>query len=78
MIEFIIINLALMLFNLIPVAPLDGEKIAQYFFPPSWARFLDQIRPYGPIILMAVLFLGPAIGFDIFGLRATIKVKKEA
>lgn len=68
LIEFIIINLALMLFNLIPVAPLDGEKVVQYFFPPSWARFMDRIRPYGPIILMAVLFLGPAIGFDIFGL----------
>jgi len=76
LIEFIIINLALMLFNLIPVAPLDGEKIAQYFFPPSWARFLDQIRPYGPIILMAVLFLGPAIGIDIFGLVFTPVLSK--
>jgi Zn-dependent protease len=55
---FIQINLILLLFNLIPLSPLDGEKIADYFFPPSWSRFLDRIRPYGPVILMAVVFLG--------------------
>ena len=56
--EFIYINLLLMLFNLIPIAPLDGEKIVEFFFPPSWVRILDTIRPYGPFILMAVVFLG--------------------
>lgn len=55
---FISINVLLMLFNLIPVAPLDGEKIAEYFAPPSIARVFDQIRPYGPLILMALVFLG--------------------
>jgi Zn-dependent protease len=56
---FIYINLLLMLFNLIPIAPLDGDKIAEYFFPPSWSRVLEVIRPYGPLILLAVVFLGP-------------------
>ena len=55
---FISINLILMLFNLIPLFPLDGEKIAAYFFPPSWVRFLDVIRPYSPLILLALAFLG--------------------
>lgn len=55
---FIYINLLLMLFNLIPIAPLDGEKIAEYFFPPSWNRFMDLIRPYGPVILLAIVFIG--------------------
>jgi Zn-dependent protease len=55
---FIRINLILLLFNLIPIAPLDGEKIAEYFFPPSVARVLDQIRPYGAVILMIGVFLG--------------------
>ena len=63
--EFIFINLLLMLFNLIPLAPLDGEKVAGFFFPPSWSRVLDQIRPYGPLILIAVLFVGPMVGIDI-------------
>jgi Zn-dependent protease len=55
---FIQINLLLMLFNLLPIAPLDGDKIAEYFFPASWTRVMDSIRPYGPLILMAVVFLG--------------------
>ena len=65
--QFIIINLSLMLFNLIPIAPLDGEKVVEYFFPPSWARTMDTIRPYGPLILLAVIFLGPTFGVDILG-----------
>lgn len=55
---FIQVNLFLMLFNLIPLAPLDGEKIAERLFPPSWARVLDVVRPLGPMILLAVAFLG--------------------
>ncbi|HEX9029566.1 MAG TPA: site-2 protease family protein [Anaerolineales bacterium] len=67
LLTFIEINLILMLFNLIPLAPLDGEKIAEYFFPPSWSRALDQIRPYGPMILLAVIFVGPLVHLDIIG-----------
>ena len=64
---FIQINLLLMIFNLIPLAPLDGEKVAQYLFPRSWVNFLDTIRPYGPLILMALLFVLPRLGIDIIG-----------
>jgi Zn-dependent protease len=65
--HFITINLVLMLFNLIPLAPLDGEKIADYFFPPSWSDFLARIRPYGPMILLLLFIAGPYLGFDILG-----------
>lgn len=65
--EFIAINLVLMLFNLIPLAPLDGESIAEFLFPPSWVRFMQTIRPYGPIILLAILFVGPMIGINLIG-----------
>ncbi len=67
LLEFIIINLVLMLFNLIPLAPLDGEKIADYFFPPAWSDFLARIRPYGPMILMVLFIGGPYLGIDILG-----------
>ena len=56
--EFVSINLILMLFNMIPLAPLDGEKILEYFLPPAGSRFLDSIRPFGPMILLAIVFLG--------------------
>ncbi|HEY9078266.1 MAG TPA: site-2 protease family protein [Anaerolineaceae bacterium] len=68
LIQFIYINLTLTLFNLIPLAPLDGDKIAEYFFPPSWQRGLEKIRPYGPIILLVLLFALPYVGIDIWGL----------
>lgn len=67
MVEFVWVNLALMLFNLIPLAPLDGEKIAGYFAPPSIARVLETISPFGPVILLVVFFLGPQFGLDIVG-----------
>lgn len=66
LLEFILINLLLMLFNLLPVAPLDGEKIASYVLPPSAGRFLDQIRQFGPIILIVMLFILPRLNIDIF------------
>jgi len=65
--HFLTINLVLMLFNLIPLAPLDGEKIADYFFPPSWSDFMARIRPYGPMILMVLFMAGPLLGFNIMG-----------
>lgn len=64
---FIQINLLLMLFNLIPLAPLDGEKVAQYLFPNAGVRVLDTIRPYGPLILLAVVFVLPTLGIDLIG-----------
>ncbi|HEY9086586.1 MAG TPA: site-2 protease family protein [Anaerolineaceae bacterium] len=71
MFEFVWVNLALMLFNLIPLAPLDGSKIAEYFAPPSLARVLETIAPYGPVILLAVVFIGPRLGLNIFDLIMT-------
>lgn len=64
---FIFVNLWLMLFNLIPIAPLDGEKILDYFLPPSAARALENIRPYGPMILLLVIFVLPLVGINVIG-----------
>jgi Zn-dependent protease len=67
LVDFIFINLILFFFNLIPLSPLDGEKVAEYLLPPGGQRFLDQVRPYGPIILMALVFLGPLARIDLLG-----------
>lgn len=67
LVEFISINLVLLLFNLIPLAPLDGEKILEYFAPPTWARTLDNIRPYGPMILVVIALVLPFFGIDLIG-----------
>lgn len=66
--EFVFINLLLMLFNLIPLAPLDGEKVLTYFLPPSGQAFMAQLRPYGPLLLMALIFVAPLAGIDLLSL----------
>jgi Zn-dependent protease len=53
---FVETNLLLMLFNLIPISPLDGEKILYYLLPANGQRVMDQIRPYGPILLLVLMF----------------------
>ncbi len=66
--EFIFINLVLLFFNLIPLSPLDGEKIAEYLLPPRGQDVLHRLRPYGPIILMALIVLGGFGGLNLLGL----------
>ncbi len=68
LLEFIFINLALFLFNLIPLAPLDGEQVLLFFMPPAFKRAYENIRPYGPIILLVIVFVGPMLHFDILGI----------
>ena len=53
-----IYNLYLAVFNLIPVPPLDGSKILMGFLPQKQALSYSMIESYGPIILVALLYLG--------------------
>ena len=55
---FISTNILLMLFNLIPLSPLDGEKVLYYLLPANGQRVMDNIRPYGPMVLMMLVFAG--------------------
>ncbi len=63
---FIYINLILLFFNLLPIFPLDGEKILDFFLPPRGQDVLRQIRPYGMYILLGLIILGSFSNFDIF------------
>jgi Zn-dependent protease len=56
--EFVLINLVLMLFNLIPIAPLDGEEVLAVFLPPAGQRALASVRPYGMYVLLALVLVG--------------------
>jgi Zn-dependent protease len=64
---FIYTNLILCLFNLIPLAPLDGEKILSYFLPPPISTFMDSIRPIGPFILLGLVLVGSFMGLNLLG-----------
>lgn len=61
------INLLLMVFNLLPIPPLDGFTILVGLLPPEMAYQLEPLRQYGTLILIAVIFFLPALGLDIFG-----------
>jgi Zn-dependent protease len=64
---FILFNLFLLFFNLIPLFPLDGEKVLVHFLPPAAQDTLLRLRPYGPMILMLLVFLGSFGGINIIG-----------
>lgn len=51
------LNLALMAFNLLPIAPLDGSKILASFIPYRYEDQYDDFMQYGPYILLVILLL---------------------
>ncbi|HHY93266.1 MAG TPA: site-2 protease family protein [Firmicutes bacterium] len=51
-------NIFLAVFNLIPIPPLDGSKVVAELLPRRTAYELARLEPYGPVILIVVLYLG--------------------
>ncbi len=69
-----LINTLLAVFNLIPVPPLDGSGVLMGFLSDEAAEKYDKIRPYGFLIILALLFLRvlDLIFTPIYNLIATI------
>jgi Zn-dependent protease len=52
------LNLILMIFNLIPVPPLDGHWILFSLLPESFSNFKNILNQYGLLILLFIIFFG--------------------
>jgi len=59
----ILLNLILGVFNLIPIAPLDGFNIAVGTLPRRQAEAMLRIQQYGPLLLLVLIFLSYFTGF---------------
>lgn len=54
----VFVNLLLMIFNLIPIPPLDGSKVLMTFLPTDWKIKFHRIEPFGIFIVLFLLFFG--------------------
>ena len=59
------INLALGVFNLIPIPPLDGSHILEFFLPAHQLEWMYRLQQYGFIILVMIIFFGQPLLFAV-------------
>jgi Zn-dependent protease len=55
---FVVLNVALFVFNILPIPPLDGSRVLYAFAPEPLQDFMQQIEPYGIFIIFGLVLSG--------------------
>lgn len=66
--QIVVINVLLAVFNMIPVPPLDGGNVLMGLVPANVAHAIGWLRPYGFLILYALILLPPGPGQSFLSL----------
>ena len=69
---FLMVNIGLFVFNMLPIPPLDGSRLLYAFAPESVQNFMASLERSGIVIIFALVLLVPSFGVLIYNINRAI------